>query len=114
MADVEQSVDFKAIVARTSAVLLTRGVEVEPVAGCQTASGEARVVSRASATVAAERMVVASTHIVSIRLTLVPGLSVPGVAYPAPSAPPSAPLNPTGLDYLTVRRAEIYDGRSRH
>jgi hypothetical protein len=30
--DIQQSVDFKAIVAQTSAVLLTRGVEVEPVA----------------------------------------------------------------------------------
>ncbi|WP_328914260.1 MULTISPECIES: hypothetical protein [unclassified Streptomyces] len=32
MPDIQQSVDFKAIVAQTSAVLLTRGVEVEPVA----------------------------------------------------------------------------------
>jgi hypothetical protein len=30
--DIQESVDFKAIVAQTSAVLLTRGVEVEPVA----------------------------------------------------------------------------------
>jgi hypothetical protein len=30
--DIQQSVDFKAVVAQTSAVLLTRGVEVEPVA----------------------------------------------------------------------------------
>jgi hypothetical protein len=32
VADIEQSVDFKAVVAQTSAVLLTHGVEVEPVA----------------------------------------------------------------------------------
>lgn len=32
MSDIQQSVDFKAVVAQTSAVLLTRGVEVEPVA----------------------------------------------------------------------------------
>lgn len=32
MSDIQQSVDFKAIIAQTSAVLLTRGVEVEPVA----------------------------------------------------------------------------------
>jgi len=30
--DIQESVGFKAIVAQTSAVLLTRGVEVEPVA----------------------------------------------------------------------------------
>jgi hypothetical protein len=30
--DIQQSVDFKAVVAQTSAVPLTRGVEVEPVA----------------------------------------------------------------------------------
>ncbi|MFF2410923.1 hypothetical protein [Streptomyces sp. NPDC058092] len=30
MPDIQQSVEFKAIVAQTSAVLLTRGVEVEP------------------------------------------------------------------------------------
>ncbi|WP_031525925.1 hypothetical protein [Streptomyces sp. NRRL F-5123] len=32
MPDIRQSVDFKAVVAQTSAVLLTRGVEVESVA----------------------------------------------------------------------------------
>ena len=32
MPDIQESVGFKAIVAQTSAVLLTRGVEVEPVA----------------------------------------------------------------------------------
>jgi hypothetical protein len=32
VSDIQQSVDFKAVVAQTSAVLLTRGVEVEPVA----------------------------------------------------------------------------------
>lgn len=32
VSDIQQSVDFKAVVAHTSAVLLTRGVEVEPVA----------------------------------------------------------------------------------
>lgn len=32
MSDIQENVDFKAIVAQTSAVLLTRGVEVEPVA----------------------------------------------------------------------------------
>lgn len=32
MPDIQRGVEFKAIVARTSAVLLTHGVEVEPVA----------------------------------------------------------------------------------
>ncbi|SHL18978.1 hypothetical protein [Actinacidiphila paucisporea] len=32
MPEIQQSVEFKAVVAQTSAVLLTRGVEVEPVA----------------------------------------------------------------------------------